>query len=195
MEIPSELSPAKLLSLDVLQSQLQACGQGVKVYTGCRLYPPDRICVGDYSQIDEGVRIYAGQGVTIGRYVHLAFDCSISGGGQCVIRDFAGLGAGVRLITGSENIDGSGLTNPTVPESLRRVERGQVIIGAHAVIFTNSIVLPGVTVGDGAVVSAGSVVHRDLKPWCVYAGNPLVQVGIRPRDNILRLAVPLNHEP
>jgi galactoside O-acetyltransferase len=188
MEIASELSAARLLPLETLQKQLQACGQGVKVYSGCRLYPPDRICVGDFSQIDEGVRIYAGLGVTIGRHVHLAFDCSISGGGQCVIKDFAGLGAGVRLITGSENVDGSGLTNPTVPEALRRVERGQVVIGAHAVVFTNTIVLPGVTVGEGAVVSAGSVVHRDLKPWCVYAGSPLVQVGIRPKDDILRLA-------
>ncbi len=93
--------------------------------------------------------------------------------------DFAGLGAGVRLITGSDDPQGPGLTNPTIPEALRSVRRGHVDVGAHALIFTQSLVLPNVSIGEGAVVAAGSIVHHSLKPWMIYAGSPLVAVGIR----------------
>jgi galactoside O-acetyltransferase len=152
---------------------------------------PERIRIGNHVQIDEGVWIYAGQGVTLGNHVHMAFGSSISGGGRCEIGDFAGIGAGVRLVTGSDEIGGRGLTNPTVPDAVRTVHRGRIRIGAHAVVFTNSIVLPDVTIGQGAVVAAGAVVHHSLKPWRIYAGDPLVQVGIRPKHEILRLAARL----
>ena len=37
---------------------------------------------------------------------------------------------------------------------------------------TGAIVLPGVTIGEGAVVAAGSVVTKDVEPWTVVGGNP-----------------------
>jgi galactoside O-acetyltransferase len=181
-------SPGEQVPEDLLRARLRHCGAGVKVYAGARLVGAERIALGDRSQIDEGVRVFAGEGVEIGRHVHLAFGASISGGGRCEIGDFASVAAGVRLITGSDLADGSGLTNPTVPATLRAVRRDRVRIGAHAVLFTGVIVLPGVSIGEGAVVSAGAVVHRDLKPWAIYAGQPLVQIGVRPKETILRRA-------
>ena len=35
-----------------------------------------------------------------------------------------------------------------------------------------SIILPGVTIGEGAVVAAGAVVTKDVEPWSVVGGNP-----------------------
>jgi len=166
----------------------------VRVFAGARLVNPERIEIGDFTQIDEGVYIFGGEGAELGCHVHLAFQSSISGGGACVIGDFAGVGAGVRIVTGTELVDGSGLTNPTIPEPYRAVKRGCVTVGPHAVIFTNSVVLPDVTIGEGAVVAAGSVVHRDLKPWAIYAGNPLTQVGVRPAERVLQLAEALRKE-
>jgi acetyltransferase-like isoleucine patch superfamily enzyme len=180
---PKELRSGSLLDETLLRRYLAACGRGVRVYEGCRLVPADRIHLGDYSQIDEGVRVFAGQGVNLGRHVHLAFGAVILGGGTCEIGDFAGLSPGCQIITGSEEIHG-GLTNPTVPEAVRSVKRGRVIIGPHALIFAGAIILPGVTVGEGAVVSAGAVVHRDLDPWSIYAGMPLVCVGTRDKAPI-----------
>lgn len=52
------------------------------------------------------------------------------------------------------------------------VEMAPVHIGNKAWIGFGSILLPGVTVGEGAVVGAGSVVTRDVPPWTVAAGNP-----------------------
>jgi galactoside O-acetyltransferase len=171
-----------------LQAHLGFCGVGVKIYRGCRIVPPGRVRIGDRSQVDEGVLIFAGEGVQLGRHVHIAIGASISGGGSCEIQSYAGVGAAVRLITGTEESDGNGLTNPTIPNDLRRVRRGRVVIGSHALVFTGSVVLPGVTIGEGAIVAAGSLVHHDLRPWGIYAGHPLVQIGVRPRDRVLEAA-------
>lgn len=181
----------ELVPLPVLQRRLAACGAGVKVYRGARLVGAERIAVGDFSQIDEGVHVFGGSGVELGRHVHLAFGSSISGGGRCLVGDFVGVGAGGRILTGTDLADGTGLTNPTVPAGMRSVERGEVVIEDHVVLFTGVIVLPGVTVGEGAVVAAGSIVHRDLKPWRVYAGYPLVPVKERPHDQVRRCAAEL----
>jgi galactoside O-acetyltransferase len=183
----TEFEETPLVCREALVAVLRGCGVGVKIYSGCRLCPPDRIEVGDYSQIDEGVRIFAGLGVRLGRHVHLAFGSSISGGGTCEMGDHVGVGAGVRILTGSEEIEG-GLTNPTVPADLRRVRRQATRIGDHALLFTSAVILPGVTVGEGSVVAAGSIVHRDLAPWGIYGGHPLVRIGVRNREPILEAA-------
>lgn len=187
-----ELAEGELVSLEALKQCLGGCGEDVRVFRGCRIVPPDKVTLGDHVQIDEGVKIFAGEEVRIGNHVHLAFGSSISGGGSCFIDDFAGIGTGVRIITGTDLADGSGLTNPTIPEKLRSVQRSTVRIGAHAVVFTNSVILPGVSIGEGAVIAVGSIVHHDVKPWGIYAGNPLVQVGVRPQETLERLAAELN---
>lgn len=188
-DLPPELSPPRLLALPDLRRALRSCGDGVKVFMGCRIFPPEQISLGDHSQVDEGVWLLAGGGtIEVGCHVHLAFGSSVSGGGDCRIGDFAGIAAGVRLITGSEVADGSGLTNPTIPPPYRAVKRGRIQVGAHALIFTGTLVLPDVEVGEGAVVAAGCVVHRSLKPWGIYAGNPLTQVGIRSSAKLIELA-------
>jgi galactoside O-acetyltransferase len=57
-----------------------------------------------------------------------------------------------------------------------------VSIGDKAWIGFNAIVLKGVTIGEGAVVGAGSVVTRDVPPWTIVAGNPAQVVREIPRD-------------
>lgn len=179
MSLPPEFLPGEVLPEDVVRRWLKQCGRGVKVYRGCRIVGAERVSIGEFSQIDEGVKIFAGEGVEMGAHVHMAFDSSISGGGRCVLGDYCGIGAGVRLVTGTDLVDRGGLTNPTVPQNQRTVHRGLIRIGPHAVVLTNSVVWPDVTIGEGAVAAAGSVVHHDLKPWSIYAGWPLVKVGER----------------
>lgn len=68
---------------------------------------------------------------------------------------------------------------------------GDVVIGDRAWIAYRAIILPGVTIGEGAVVAAGSVVTRDVEPFTIVAGNPAREVGKRQRD----LAYELDFQP
>ncbi len=187
LERPVEFQETPTIPEAVARHWLASCGVGVRIYRGCRILEPQKVSIGDYTQIDEQVCIFPGRETVLGRHVHLAICSSISGGGSCRLGDFVGIGAGARLITGTDLPNGESLTNPTVPTHYRIVQRGEIVIDAHALIFTNCVVLPDVRIGEGAVVAAGSVVHHDLKAWGIYAGQPLVQVGVRPSANVLRL--------
>lgn len=60
---------------------------------------------------------------------------------------------------------------------------GTIEIGADAFIGARAIILPGVKVGEGAVVGAGSVVRKDVEPWKIVAGNHAVVIGERRLEN------------
>jgi galactoside O-acetyltransferase len=145
----------------------------------------DRFELGAFSQIDDFVFCFIGAGCRIGRNVHIASFCSIIGGGELTMEEFSGLSAGCRIITGSDDFTGPWLTNPTVPAEFTNVTRGHVRIQRHAVIGSNAVVFPGVTIGEGAAVGAGCLVRKDLDPWTIYAGQNPKPVGKRDRDAIL----------
>lgn len=177
-----------------IRKHLGGCGLGVRLFEGARIIQPARVRVGNHVQIDEGVLVVGGVETVFGDHVHLAAGSQVIGGGVCILGDFCGVSAGVKIVTGSDLADGSGLTNPTVSGPARAVRRSFVRAGPHVLIYANAVILPGVTLGDGAVVGAGCVVHRDLKPWTIYAGNPVVAIGARPKRRILELAKALAGE-
>jgi maltose O-acetyltransferase len=68
---------------------------------------------------------------------------------------------------------------------------GDVVIGNRVWIGYRALILPGVTIGDGAVVGAGSVVAKDVEPFAIVVGNPARKVGERSKD----LSYSLNYDP
>ncbi|MGG5252025.1 acyltransferase [Neobacillus sp. SM06] len=56
---------------------------------------------------------------------------------------------------------------------IREYRLGEIVIGDEVMIGANSTILPGVTIGDGAVVSAGTLVHKDVPPGAFVGGNPM----------------------
>jgi len=64
---------------------------------------------------------------------------------------------------------------------------GEVVIGDRVWIGYRAIVMPGITIGDGAVIAAGAVVTRDVPPHAIVAGNPAREIGARPKDLSYRL--------
>ncbi|TVY10317.1 acyltransferase [Paenibacillus cremeus] len=56
---------------------------------------------------------------------------------------------------------------------IKEYRLGKVRIGSNVLIGANTTILPGVTIGDHAVVGAGAVVHKDVAPYSFVAGNPL----------------------
>lgn len=56
---------------------------------------------------------------------------------------------------------------------IKEYRLGDVKIGSEVMIGANSTILPGVEIGDGAIVSAGTLVHKDVPPGCFVGGNPM----------------------
>jgi len=137
------------------------------------------------------VMLMGGEGIRIGSFVHIGAHASIVGGGECVLGDFSGLSGGVRIYTGNEDYLGGSLTNPAVPEPWRVPVRSYVRLGKHAIVGANAVILPGVEVGDGAVVGALSLVTRDCEPWTIYGGSPAKPIKERPRERMLELEADL----
>lgn len=171
--------------LDTTHLGLGACGRNVRIYDGAKIIGAEFIRIGDNVIIDDFVLIYARAPTVIGSHVHIASFCSITGGGELVLGDFSGLSSGVRVITGSDDFLGGGLTNPTIPEAFRQVSRARVDVGRHAIVGTNAVLLPGSRIGEGTAVGAGSLVNRELAPWGVCVGSPARRIRDRPSERIL----------
>lgn len=168
------------------QLNIKEIGEDVKIYQPVAMVSAENLVLKNNIIISEFAYLAAGLGTWIGNHIHIATHSSISGGGYCIMDDFSGIAAGVRLITGSANVGGFNMTSPTLPVQFQDVERSFIHMGKHSAVFTNAVVFPGVTIGEGAIVAVGSVVKNDLEPWTIYAGNPAVKIAKRPRRNILK---------
>ena len=62
-------------------------------------------------------------------------------------------------------------------------------VGAYSWICARAAVLPGINVGEGAVLGLGAVATHDLEPWTVYAGSPAVKVKNRTRHRVAHAEV------
>lgn len=144
---------------------------GVTVYGGAKLIGVENIEFGSPVLIDDFALIIARDPIVIGNYVHIACYSSITGGERVDIGDFSAVSQGARLLTGTDDFVHGGFGNSTVPTEYRNALRAPISVGRFCIVGANAVVLPGVTIGEGATVGANSVVTRDLEPWGVYIGN------------------------
>ncbi|MUT64959.1 DapH/DapD/GlmU-related protein [Paenibacillus sp. NEAU-GSW1] len=78
-----------------------------------------------------------------------------------------------RIEVGDNTIIGYNTTILTHEYLIREYRIGRVRIGSNVMIGANTTILPGVTIGDHAVVAAGSVVYKDVPAHAFVGGNPL----------------------
>jgi galactoside O-acetyltransferase len=172
LDRPVPRYPAEMPNFDGRRFGFRSCGDDVCVYEYVRVLDPERITVGSHVIVDDFVFMDGGESISIGSHVHIASYVGIVGGGTVVLEDFVGLATGTRLVSGTDIMDGSGLTGPTIPDRWRAVERGSIHIGKHVVLGANVVVHPNVTIGEGAIVGSQSLVTRDLPPWSICFGVP-----------------------
>jgi galactoside O-acetyltransferase len=173
---------------------LASVGKDVVIHPVAKIVSPEVVHIGDSVIIDDFVFIMGGKKVVIGSFVHIGCFSSIAGGGELIMEDFSGLSGGVRIYTGSEDFSGACLTNAAVPYPYRKPIRSFVHLKKHAVIGANTTIMPGVTIGEGAVIGANSFVIRNCKPWTVYMGSPVKRLWERPKERILELETQLRRE-
>jgi galactoside O-acetyltransferase len=77
------------------------------------------------------------------------------------------------------------MTNPMVPNQYTNVERGEVVLKRHVIIGSSSVILPGVTIGEGSAVGALSLVNKSLPDWGIFSGIPARRLRDR-SQNLLK---------
>ena len=111
-------------------------------------------------------------------------------GDKLIIGKFCALAEGVRFIMNGANHKLSGFSTypfsifgngwePAMPKPEELPYKGDTVVGNDVWIGYRALILPGVRIGDGAIVAAGAVVTRDVPPYTVVGGNPASP--IRPR--------------
>ena len=126
------------------KSRLKKCGKRCIFRKGITIYGWENVSIGDDVSLGEGVHIYGNGGVTIGSRVMIGHYTTITS----VTHDYS-----------KRNMYETCVYKP-------------VIIGDDVWIGAGAIILPGVKIGNGAVIGAGSVVTKDVPNNTIVAGNP-----------------------
>jgi maltose O-acetyltransferase len=118
-------------------------------------------------------RFLNGRKVSFGRHNVINFGCLFDGRHYPIlVGDNVSIGPDAVILTLGHD-----------PRSAEFADRGgPVTIGDRVWIGYGAIILPGVTIGEGAVVGAGAVVTKEVPPYTIVAGNPAVKIGDRPRE-------------
>lgn len=142
-----------------------------EVYDPVVIVKPERLYTSLPVRIDSFAKLECGEGMYIGKHVHIASFCHLGiGGGLLILEQGSSCGSGVKIITGS-NIPGDGHGCSAIdPAAI--IKRSFVHVKRNATMFCGAIVLPGVTIGEGAVVAAGAVVNRDVPDGETWGGVP-----------------------
>lgn len=121
--------------------------------------------VGEGADIRPPFHCDYGFNIRLGNGVFLNFNCVILDVVEVFIGDKTQIGPGVQILTAD---------HPRKPEERAGgLEFGRPVrIGRNVWIGGAAIILPGVTIGDDAVVGAGAVVTRDVPPGVTVVGNP-----------------------
>ena len=131
----------------VVRRLSKSCGQRVLIFPGCQLHWLERCEIGENVTIHDFCYLDACGGITIGNDVRMAHNCS--------------------LITGQHNYDVPG---KTIIES--GYTPAPIVVGDDVWFGTGVVVLPGVTIGSGAILGANSVVRKDVPENAIVAGSP-----------------------
>ncbi len=124
-------------------------GKGSTIHMGAKFYEPHRIKIGLDTIIGEGVVLDGRAKVAIGNHVDISSE--------------------VMIYNSEHNINSDYFEAKEEP----------VIIEDYVFIGPRAIILPGVTIGKGAIVAAGAVVTKDVKEFTVVGGVPAVEIGKR----------------
>ena len=150
--------PSRTLRHLFLRAWLGGKGEGASVQSGCRFLNARQVFLGARNVVNAGC-------VFDGRKFAIRIGSDVSIGPEAAI-----------------------LTLGHDPQSADFADAGgEVIIGDRVWIAYRAMILPGVTIGEGAVIAAGAVVTRDVEPFAIMAGVPARKVGERNRDLSYRL--------
>ncbi|HEY8785682.1 MAG TPA: acyltransferase [Candidatus Limnocylindria bacterium] len=110
--------------------------------------------------------------ITIGDHTVVNAGCHLDGRGGLSIGDNVSVSPGVWILTDEHDVN-----DPDFPEILSPVR-----IDDYVFIGSKAMILPGITIGRGAVIGAGAVVTKSVAPFEIVAGVPARTIGQRDRE-------------
>lgn len=161
-------------SVEVYIENRQPDGRGLSIGTNCLVFPRTRFVLGDMF-VNQSANLEIGDEVQIGP------GCYISAEGGVSIGNLVLVGANVNILSSSYEY-----RDTDIPVRWQGMVYGKVIIEDDVVIGAGSVLLKGINIGRGAIVTAGSVVLEDIPGYGVVAGNPAKLIKFRGDDGIPR---------
>ena len=131
--------------------------------------------------IEKNVTISAD--VSIGKYTYVNPHSTLE---NCRIGNYCSISAGVNICPGEHDL--RSISTYPLFEREAFTKRAPVAIGNDVLISLNAVILKGVHIGNGAVIGAGAVVTKDVKPYEIVGGVPAGHIGWRfDEDTIHRI--------
>jgi acetyltransferase-like isoleucine patch superfamily enzyme len=125
--------------------------------------------------IYSGARISHSYGISCGRNLMVNAGAFLYGRGGLRIGDCVMVGPNVVIVSSQHRFD-----DARVPMMYLGHRADPVEIGDDVWLGANAVILPGVRIATGTVVSAGAVVTRDTEPYSIVGGIPASKIGMRP---------------
>ena len=168
--------------------EFKSIGKNVTIWSLAKVVYPENISIGDETVIDDFCFLYgAGKGIEIGKFCHVVVHSTVQSGGLLKIGDFTGIAHGCVILAGTDDYYGDGFIGLKVFGKYRNQKLVDTTIGRHVHIGAGAIVLPGVTIGDGCSIGAGSLVTKDLPEWSICYGSPCKPIKSKPREKQLQM--------
>ena len=158
-------------------SQFRSIGADCVFETGVLVFHPENITLGRNVYVGHYAILkgYYRNEMRVGDQTWIGQQCFFHSAGGISIGARVGVGPGVKILTSVHSEAGR-----ETPVLFSPIETAPVVIEDDADLGVNSVILPGVTVGRGAIVGAGAVVTEDVPPYAVVAGVPARVLRMRP---------------
>lgn len=171
--MPNPFDPGYYLSEELRGFGFARVGDNVQIAKNCTIIGPENISIGDNVRVDGYSTLIAANGfIRLGNRVHIHSYCQIGGRGGVVLEDFVGMASGSIIYSASDSAIGNHMVGGTVPAHYTRPHIAPVRMAKHSGLFTRCIVLPGVTMHEGALACANSVLIMSVPEWTIVAGSP-----------------------
>jgi len=169
-------------------NEFKSIGEDVFINDNCIIKRPHLCEIGSHVAIDNGVTVSTQ--LIMGDYIHIAPFVVVIGGekSKLILEDFSFVASGTKIVCGSEDYTGVGLVGPTIPEKYRVINYTTVKFEKFAGCGVNCTIMPGVTLAEGSILGANSLLTKDTEPWTIYVGSPAKPIKIREKETILNYA-------
>ena len=173
---------------DLKNFGFKSIGENVLIDKNCTIIGKENISIGNNVRIDGFTTITCLRNgyLKIKGNNHIAAYSLVAATGGIVFERYSGIAHGVKLYSSSDDYSGKSLTNPTIPTKFKKEDIKPIHLCKHTIIGSNSVILPGVTIGEGTAVGATSLVTKSLDEWGIYFGTPAKRIKSRSK-NILEL--------